>query len=622
MGGLSHSAADPPATRRATARRDVSRDAQVRLQKYVLLGATGLQFVNALVWIALVLLDGDVDASVMLPYGPDLLVSALVWWLTLARRALRGATIAFAVYLAINYLVLFLHVGSLALLGTPWPLVPPLFGLYVGGRRLGLWMTLAMVLGAACSLVVHLTGVGLTTMTLPSLDEPSGTMLAGAGGVVLLLLVAVHEHARRRMQRDLDGALTDLDAQEQTLLTLVESSSDAILLLDADYRIRAANSAVQRLVPTIRGEGTSLLGASFWSIVSDERLPLWRSRLAACAESGRERMEDVLPLPSGDLHLETSMHRLLSGGELAGFTLFARDITERREAEATLQRLRGQLLEASRHAGRAEVAAGVLHNVGNVLNNVSVSVDQLDAIAEDLRVASFRKAIDLLGDESDALQGVLGERSDKLLRYLRALVAGLETERQRLKDESRCLRERLEHIHAILQAQQKHGCSRGVHEEIDLEELIRAALTLDEGWAGHGIELTWEVAPEASRIVSDRHKLLQILINLLRNARDAVVAIDGTREVRVEVRGAEDGVRLTVADTGIGIAEEHRGAIFAHGFTTKTQGNGFGLHSAALLADELGGQLGFVSEGVNRGATFSLALPRRPTRRAQAELAA
>ena len=114
-------------------------------------------------------------------------------------------------------------------------------------------------------------------------------------------------------------------------------------------------------------------------------------------------------------------------------------------------------------------------------------------------------------------------------------------------------------------------------------------------------------------ILVDKHKVLQILVNLVRNARHACLASDA-REKRVVVRvGSHDGgVRIAVTDNGIGIAPEHMTRIFSHGFTTKRDGHGFGLHSGALAARELGGALRAASDGSGKGATFTLDLPLRP----------
>jgi signal transduction histidine kinase len=110
----------------------------------------------------------------------------------------------------------------------------------------------------------------------------------------------------------------------------------------------------------------------------------------------------------------------------------------------------------------------------------------------------------------------------------------------------------------------------------------------------------------------DRHKLLQILVNLLTNARHALLESDGQdKRLIIRVRPASEGERLLieVSDTGVGIAPEDLRRIFAQGFTTKENGHGFGLHMSALVAADMQGRLSGTSPGLRQGATFTLELP-------------
>jgi C4-dicarboxylate-specific signal transduction histidine kinase len=127
----------------------------------------------------------------------------------------------------------------------------------------------------------------------------------------------------------------------------------------------------------------------------------------------------------------------------------------------------------------------------------------------------------------------------------------------------------------------------------------------------HGVEVVREFAPDLPVVRLDRHKALQILINLLRNAKYAMDAGDPPHKrlvVRI-ARPSSDRARITIVDNGVGIAPEHLTRIFNHGFTTKTDGHGFGLHSGANAAREMGGSLTVQSEGPGKGAEFSLDLP-------------
>ena len=130
----------------------------------------------------------------------------------------------------------------------------------------------------------------------------------------------------------------------------------------------------------------------------------------------------------------------------------------------------------------------------------------------------------------------------------------------------------------------------------------------------HGIDLVREFAENLPSARVDRHKVLQILINLLRNAKHAMDAtVDRTKRLVVRVGlGTSGTVKITVIDNGVGIPAEHLNKIFNHGFTTKKDGHGFGLHSGANAAKEMGGCLTAQSDGPGRGAEFNLELPASP----------
>jgi signal transduction histidine kinase len=115
----------------------------------------------------------------------------------------------------------------------------------------------------------------------------------------------------------------------------------------------------------------------------------------------------------------------------------------------------------------------------------------------------------------------------------------------------------------------------------------------------------------------DRHKVLQILVNLLTNAKYACDE-SNRPEKRINVwirKDSSDHVRIGVCDNGVGIAAENLNRVFEHGFTTRKTGHGFGLHSCALAARELGGSLTAQSDGPGKGATFILEIPlnKQPT---------
>jgi C4-dicarboxylate-specific signal transduction histidine kinase len=143
-------------------------------------------------------------------------------------------------------------------------------------------------------------------------------------------------------------------------------------------------------------------------------------------------------------------------------------------------------------------------------------------------------------------------------------------------------------------------------------ELVEDALRLNASALEQdrvGIIRQYDAAPV---IGVDKHKVLQILLNLIRNAKYACEQSHRTdKELTVRVTQGDDRVWIAVSDNGVGIPAENLTRIFAHGFTTRKDGHGFGLHSGALVAKEMGGALNVRSEGRDKGATFTLELPFR-----------
>jgi PAS domain S-box-containing protein len=289
------------------------------------------------------------------------------------------------------------------------------------------------------------------------------------------------------------------------------------------------------------------------------------------------------------------------------------DVTAQKEAELELQRLNRELMAASRLAGMAEVASGVLHNVGNVLNSVNVSATLLaDQVAKS-KIQSLVRAAGLLRDHlSDVGHFLSHDPKGKMLPgYLLALADHLAGEQRAWSEELKGLTRNVEHIKEIVAMQQSYARVAGVTEVLEPRSLLEDALQINEaGLRRHHVEIIREYQ-EVPRVAVDKHKVLQILVNLIRNAK---YALDhgAPEKRRLKLGISHTGsrfVHLTVEDNGVGIAPENLTRIFAHGFTTKKDGHGFGLHSGALAAHEMGGALTAHSDGPGCGARFTLSLP-------------
>jgi two-component system, NtrC family, sensor kinase len=273
---------------------------------------------------------------------------------------------------------------------------------------------------------------------------------------------------------------------------------------------------------------------------------------------------------------------------------------------------RSELLETARLGGMSEIATGVLHNVGNVLNSVNVSASLAARKADSANLADLERVSEILASRAQELSSWLATdpRGQRLPGFLVALTRELVQERGELQEELRSVATGIDHIKALVDAQQEYAGNSGVLEPIALRELVETALKISRAAGGdEGIEVVREYA-ELPPLLLHKHKVLLVLVNLIRNARQALLE-SGRGEPRLTIRLARSGdrARIEIQDNGAGIAPENRERIFRHGFTTKRDGHGFGLHASANAAREMNGNLTGASEGLGRGATFTLELP-------------
>ena len=291
-------------------------------------------------------------------------------------------------------------------------------------------------------------------------------------------------------------------------------------------------------------------------------------------------------------------------------------VAAKERAHTELTQAQRSLMLASRQAGMAEVATGVLHNVGNVLNSVNVSTTLLRDQVRRSEAHTLVKAAAVLKQKNGDLGAFLiSDPKGKLMPELIVQVAEqIQKEQECASHELEQLAKNVDHLKDIIATQQSYARVAGVVEKVSLVSLVDDALQINlAALARHEVRVIRRFE-EVPPMMVDKHKVLQILINLIRNAK---YALDESRpdEKRLTITIARmDGgrVMVQVEDNGIGIPAENLTRIFSHGFTTRPNGHGFGLHLGALNAREMGGSLSAASEGTGRGATFSLILPLVP----------
>ncbi|WP_408637324.1 sensor histidine kinase [Pseudomonas lactucae] len=278
-----------------------------------------------------------------------------------------------------------------------------------------------------------------------------------------------------------------------------------------------------------------------------------------------------------------------------------------------MSQVQSELHAKSRQAGMAEIATAVLHNVGNVLNSVNVSADLVSNQMRTSKVQGLGKVAQLMNEHVNDLSDFLANdpKGKMLPDYLLKLAEVVTAEQQGIVEELGQLTKGIDHIKTIVAAQQSYAVAVSVVETVSVAGLVDDALRMSAGsLERQGVTLVKRIA-DLPLLPLDRHRVLLILVNLISNAKHALEGVaDRSPCVTLDACLVDASVlRISVTDNGNGITPEHLARIFSHGFTTRKEGHGFGLHSCALAAQEMGGRLTVHSDGAGQGATFTLDIP-------------
>ena len=407
------------------------------------------------------------------------------------------------------------------------------------------------------------------------------------------------------------GALPD----QMLVSAFMANVPDHVYFKDRDSRFMSVSlSLAQSLGRTV----DEIIGKTDFDFFDPELARGYREEELKIMSTGEPRVDQVVKHVWSDGRVTWSLNVAMpmrnDAGEIVGVFGTNKDITAAKLMEQELEKANRDLREMSRLAGMAEAATGVVHNVGNVLNGVNVSTDLLSQGLRKLQIDPLGKLCELLHQHSGDLAGFMTEhpRGRHVIEFLDALHGSFSASRTQMLTELESLTQCVGHIKEIVSIQQSYATMRGLVEDIEVEGIVEDALKMSQGaFLRHGVTIERHFNP-TPKITGERGKILQILHNLLRNAKYALDDRGGSAEKTIEVRiamGETGMVRVVVTDNGVGIVPENLTRIFAQGFTTRKGGHGFGLHSSANAVQEMRGSLHAKSDGLGTGASFVLELP-------------
>jgi PAS domain S-box-containing protein len=420
--------------------------------------------------------------------------------------------------------------------------------------------------------------------------------------------------AREQLEKRVEERTGELANSISLLNATLDSTADGILAVRLAGGIVCHNSkfvSMWAMPPGLvqRRDHQELIGYLAGLVRHPEQ---FHQRLKDAQAAPDSESFDLLELNDGRT-FERYIKPQRMDGRIVGLVINFRDISERKQAEAELDEAHRQLVDTSRQAGMAEVATGVLHNVGNVLNSVNVSATLVADNLKQSKTGNLVRVMAMMRERAADLGDFLSRdpKGRLLPAYLEQLSGFLVSEQEALIKELESLKKNIEHIKDIVAMQQSYAKVSGVSETVKITDLVEDTLRMNAvSLTRHEVRVVREFDANLPPVMVEKHKILQILVNLIRNAK---YACDGTgrsdKQVTVRVSRDRDRVCIAVVDNGIGIPPENLTRIFSHGFTTKKEGHGFGLHSGALAAKEMGGALLVHSEGIGKGATFTLELP-------------
>lgn len=421
----------------------------------------------------------------------------------------------------------------------------------------------------------------------------------------------LHVHNGEAATGALESARGELAASRYYVDNILRSMADSLLVINADMTIGAVNPSLLNLLgyqeDELIGELPGLIfGEEFSQGAIIENLLLQGSVSGVESSFLTHEGQKITISVSGSMMQDLQ-------GQFQGLVCVAQDITERKRMEEEKLQLNERLMETSRQLGMAEVATGVLHNVGNVLNSINVSIGVITDLLKNSMVEDVGRISQLLDKHHEDLGTYLSQnpKGKQVPGYLEKLSGQLKEEKRVALLELDRLREYAGHAQQCVATQQDLAKPSGMTEPVCVAEVVAEALAVNQEMLEETKITVIQEFQEVPQLIVDKHQLLQILGDVIRNACQAMESV-ARRDLVVRVKlviGPPDSICLEVQDTGSGIPPDDLTKVFGQGYSTKYGGRGLSLHHGALMAKNMCGALRAHSEGLGQGATFFLDLP-------------
>ena len=408
--------------------------------------------------------------------------------------------------------------------------------------------------------------------------------------------------------RQLELSNQKLQENEYQIRSILENSPDYILNVDDSCKIQYCNRSI------VGFEKQELVGTSILELTTKENQQKLQNSINKVFSSGAADNIEIDMLFSGaDNHwFEIRFARLKADDPISQVMIIATDITQRLIAESELEDAQNLAIEKAHKAGMVDIASGILHNVGNLLNSVNTSIHVLGKILRNSSHDGLSQANSILREKIDSLDEFVASdpKGKLLLKYYFQVGEMIEKEHGQLADNTNRIKEKLELISGVIAAQQSFADADSLTEKHSLAAVVEDVLTIHMGSIErYGIAIEKDFC-ELPKIPIQKAKLVHVLISILDNATEAMSDLnDQLKKITISTAKEAENVILTISDTGVGIPEENLKRIFMHDYRNAQNRHCFSLHCSAIYMTEMNGTIWAKSGGKNKGATFYLQLP-------------